>query len=89
MLILKNFHSQRYIQKTLTNQIDFDLMLLSCTAVMDGEVYESSLEQKEIKYAALKRSKKKILLVDSSKFSSKATHKVASLEDFDMVISED
>ncbi len=70
-------------------EFSFDLMLLSCAAVTDGEIYESSLDQKEIKLTALKRSKKRILLVDSSKFSTKATHKVANLEDFDMVISED
>ena len=75
-----------------TRQIEefhFDLMLLSCAAVMDEEVYETSLEQKEIKLAAFKRSKRKILLVDRSKFSAKGIHKLANLEDFDLVITED
>ena len=63
-------------------------MILSCTAIIDEEVYESSLEQREIKLAAIQRSKKRILLADSSKFSAEATHKLANLEDFDLVISE-
>lgn len=70
-------------------EFNFDLMLLSCSAVMGDEVYESSLEQKEIKLAAFKRSKKRILLVDPSKFSAKATHKLANLNDFDIVVTED
>ncbi len=70
-------------------EFNFDLMLLSCSAVMGDEVYESSLEQKEIKLAAFKRSKKRILLVDPSKFSAKATHKLANLDDFDIVVTED
>ena len=70
------------------NEFSFDLMLLSCTAIIDEEVYERSLEQREIKLAAFQRSKKRILLVDSSKFTAKATHKLANLEDFDFVITE-
>ena len=69
-------------------EFNFDLALLSCTAVTDEEVYERSFEQKEIKIAAFKRSKKRILLVDNSKFSAKATHKFANLQDFDLVITE-
>ena len=67
----------------------FDLMLLSCSAILGEEVYERSLEQREIKFAAFQRSKKRILLVDSSKYKAKATHKLANLEDFDLVITED
>lgn len=69
-------------------EFTFDLMLLSCTAITNEEVYERSLEQREIKLAVFQRSKKRILLVDSSKFSAKATHKLANLESFDFVITE-
>lgn len=69
-------------------EFSFDLMLLSCTAINDEEVYERSIEQKEIKLAALERSKKRVLLVDSSKFSAKATHKLANLDAFDIVVTE-
>ena len=70
------------------NEFSFDLMILSCTAIIDEEVYESSLEQREIKLAAIQRSKKRLLLADSTKFSVKATHKLANLQDFDFVITE-
>lgn len=70
-------------------EFSFDLMILSCSAIIGDEVYERTLEQREIKLAAFQRSKKRILLVDSSKYKAKATHKLANLEDFDLVITED
>ena len=70
------------------NEFNFDLTLLSCSAVINEEAYERSLEQKEIKITAMQRSKRKILLVDQTKFSAKATHKLADLKDFDFVITD-
>ncbi len=69
-------------------EFSFDLMILSCAAILNEEVYERSLEQKEIKLTAFQRSKKRILLADSSKFAAKATHKLADLADFDIVVTE-
>ena len=70
------------------NEFSFDLMILSCTAIINEEVYERSLEQREIKLAAFQRSKKRILLADSSKFLAEATYKFADLKSFDFVITE-
>jgi DeoR/GlpR family transcriptional regulator of sugar metabolism len=50
--------------------------------------YERSLDKKEIKLSALKRSKYKILLVDKTKFSTDGTHKIASLDELDFVITD-
>ena len=69
-------------------EFSFDLMLASCTAIADGEVLERSLDQREIKLSALRRSKVKILLADKSKFSADATYRLASLEDFDLVVTD-
>ncbi len=70
------------------NEFAFDLMISSCAAVTDGEVFERSLEQKEIKSAALKRSKYKILLFDTSKYREQGTYKTAELADFDIAVTD-
>lgn len=64
----------------------FDLAICSCASVINGETYERSLEQKEIKKRALSRSKKSLLLFDNSKINSSATHKTQRLEDYDYVV---
>jgi len=68
-------------------EFSFDLMISSCTAVSGNEVYESSLEQKEIKLAAMKRSKYKILLFDSEKYGAYGAYKIAALSDFDLAVT--
>jgi DeoR/GlpR family transcriptional regulator of sugar metabolism len=69
-------------------EFKFDLIIFSCSAVNDGVAYERSLDQKEIKLSALKRSKYKILLVDKTKFSTDGTHKIASLDELDFVVTD-
>ena len=66
----------------------FDLMLSSCAAVIGGEAYERSLDQKEIKRAAIKRSRYKILLVDHTKFAQTAAYMTAPLSDYDLVVTD-
>ena len=51
-------------------------------------VLERTMEQKEIKYAAFMRSKKKILLVDHFKFGINGIHRIADLGDFDIVATD-
>lgn len=70
------------------DEFKFDLMIFSCSAVNDGVAYERSLDQKEIKLTALKRSKYKILLVDKSKFSTDGTHKITTFDEIDLVVSD-
>ncbi|MBR2441534.1 MAG: DeoR/GlpR transcriptional regulator [Clostridia bacterium] len=69
-------------------ELHFDLMICSTAAVIGEDIYERSLEPKEIKYAALCQSKKKILLVDKSKFQENGTYRVGCLKEFDMVITD-
>ena len=70
-------------------EFNFDLCILSCSAINNEEVYERTLEQKEIKLAAIKRSKKAILLVDKTKFCANGIYKLANLCDFDNVVTDD
>ena len=69
-------------------EFSFDLMISSCAAVKSGEVYERSLEQREIKNAARRRSKYCILLFDSTKYDGYGAYKSGNLSDFDAVFSD-
>ena len=69
-------------------EFSFDLMIASCAAVKDGEVYERSLEQKEIKTAAMRRSKCRMLLFDSTKYEEYGAYKVCELSDFELVATD-
>ena len=66
----------------------FDLMISSCAAVSGNEVLERSLEQKEIKRAAFARCKKRILLIDHTKFSAHGTYLVSTLADYDLIVTD-
>ncbi len=68
-------------------EFSFDLMISSCSAVNGDEVYESSIEQKEIKLAAMRRSKRRILIFDGEKYGAYGAYKIATLGDFDAVVS--
>ena len=70
------------------NDFSFDLMICSCTAVENDMVLERTMEQKEIKYAAYVRSKKRILIVDHFKFGINGIHRFANLSDFDIVATD-
>ncbi len=66
----------------------FDLMLSSCAAVIGNETFERSLEQKEIKKTAFVRCKKKILLIDHTKFEANGTYRLANLSDYDIIVTD-
>lgn len=63
----------------------FDLMISSCAAVLGTDVFERSLDQKELKLAAFKRSKKRILLIDDTKLKAHGTYRLANLSEYDLV----
>ena len=66
----------------------FDLMLCSCAAVLDGNTYERSIDQKELKRAAFERSQKRVLLLDHTKFQSHGAYRLTKLEDYDLVVTD-
>lgn len=69
-------------------EFSFDLMIASCAAVNGEEVFERSFEQKEIKSAAMRRSKTKMLIFDSTKYGEYGAYKVCDLSDFDYVATD-
>ncbi len=66
----------------------FDLMIASCAAVNDCEVFESSLEQKEIKKVSFERCKHRVLLIDHTKFEKSGTYRLAALSEYDVVVTD-
>ena len=63
-------------------------MLCSCARVFDGNAYERSLDQKEIKRTAFSRSQKHIMLIDHTKFSAQGAYRVTELENYDLVVTD-
>ena len=66
----------------------FDLMISSCAAIIGNEVFERSLEQKEIKRVAFEHCKKRILLIDHTKFTAHGTYRVSDLKEYDVVATD-
>ena len=70
---------------SLLREFRFDLMISSCAAISDGGVYESALDQREIKRIAHENSAFHILLCDSTKLSGQGSYLVAPLSAYDVV----
>ena len=66
----------------------FDLMISSCAAIVGNSVFERSLEQKEIKRVAFENCKKRILLIDHTKFSAPGTYRLSSLSEYDLIVTD-
>ena len=66
----------------------FDLMISSCASILDGNSYERSLDQKEIKRAAFERSQKRMLLIDHTKFGAHGAYRLTELENYDLVVTD-
>ncbi len=66
----------------------FDLMLTSCASVQDGVAHERSLDTKILKHTAFTRSKRKVLIIDHTKFSAYGTYRFASLSEYDLVVTD-
>ena len=63
-------------------------MLSSCAAVIDGAAYERSLDQKELKRIAFKKSKMRLLVIDHTKFEAHGTYRLADLTEYDFVVTD-
>ena len=66
----------------------FDLMISSCAAIIGSEVFERSLEQKEIKRVAFEHCKKRILLIDHTKFEATGTYRLSALSEYDLIATD-
>ncbi len=62
-----------------------DLMLCSCAAIDDNGVYEYSMDSCQVKRTALMQCKKKVLLVDRTKFHKSSAYRTCTLSEFDAI----
>ncbi|MBE7100526.1 MAG: DeoR/GlpR transcriptional regulator [Clostridiales bacterium] len=70
------------------NDFSFDLMISSCAAIIGSESFERSLEQKEIKRVAFEHCKKRVILIDHTKFEAHGTYRLAALSEYDLVVTD-
>jgi DeoR/GlpR family transcriptional regulator of sugar metabolism len=63
-----------------------DVLFMSTTAILDGELYHESEETVLIRRALMEAAGQRILLADRTKFGHGAVHHLASLTAFDVVI---
>lgn len=69
-------------------QFSFDLTLTSCAAISADGTYERSMEQREIKRAAIARGKINILIADHTKFSCFAPFRAEELTAFEKIVTD-
>ncbi|MBP5154139.1 MAG: DeoR/GlpR transcriptional regulator [Lachnospiraceae bacterium] len=69
-------------------QMEFNLMLCSCTSFNARGSYESSADQRDVKRAALANSRYKILLVDDTKLNDNALYRTANLSEYDAIYTD-
>lgn len=81
---------QGAIAKKTLGSYHTDLALLSCKALgTDGSIYDSHEEENELKKIIIERSARVILLVDHFKFGRTAFARMASLQDIDVIITDE
>ncbi len=70
------------------NDFNFDVCIISCSAIDEHGTYEFTLDSMQIKTIALERAKTRILIVDSKKFGTQAGFRTARLSDFDYIFTD-
>ncbi len=66
-----------------------DVAFLSTSAVDNGHCYHQAQENVLVKRALMAAARRRVLLVDHSKFGRQALYELAPLADFDLVISDE
>lgn len=61
-------------------------LFMSVSAISNGICFHQDQEIVKVKQAMMKSSDRKILMVDSGKFGRVALHRLAPLEDFDLIL---
>lgn len=74
--------------ETFLADIHCDIFFMSAAAVDEKAVSETNLDLVQLKQAMLNAAQKVVLLVDSSRFMSRALHRTAMIEQLDKVITD-
>ena len=83
-----NYASTGIYPCKMLDDFHLDVMLSGSAAVTLEGAYERSLETMEIKQSAFKRCKKRILLVDKSKFAENFIYRTAPLSNYDLICTD-
>lgn len=70
------------------SQVHADMLFMSTTAVMGASCYHRSEQTVMVKRAFMKHASKAILLVDHAKFGRPSPHLLASIDAFDVVVTD-
>ncbi len=85
-------HSFSYIgeqAEQFVRHINADLLFFSCNGLADdGQMTERKLEEASIRRVMFERCRKKILLLDSSKFGKTAFYNMGSVSEIDAIVSD-
>ncbi|HEX9447472.1 MAG TPA: DeoR/GlpR transcriptional regulator, partial [Dongiaceae bacterium] len=66
----------------------FDIVFIGASGITVDGMFDYSLEDSELKRVYLRRSARKVLLCDSSKFHHMSLIKIADLSDIDLLICD-
>lgn len=72
----------------LLREVSADVAFLGCDGFTQDHVFSNTMGQVALKQAIMTAASRKILLADSSKYGKAAFSKVASLLDFDLLITD-
>jgi len=85
-------HSQGFVgsfAESMIRNFNADICFFSCGALsLDGQVSDAVSEETPIRRAMMDRSRRRILLCDSSKFGRQACFNLCRLDDVDELISD-
>lgn len=70
------------------NGFAFDVMIFSCASIDSTSTYESTDDVASFKYVSKRYGKKKILIVDSSKFDKSNPCRSFFLNSFDLILTD-
>ena len=73
----------------MINQVRADLLFLSPSAVSDGQVLHQEEDMVATKRAMMHSAERRVLMVDRSKLGRRALRRVAAVEDFDQIVTDD
>ena len=74
-----------YTTLNALDDLNFNLMICSCSSISARGAFESSADQCEIKRVALKNSAYKVLLVDKTKYNDNSMYLTCPLSTFNAI----
>jgi len=67
-------------------ELHYDVLFMSVTAVAHGTCFHPARATADMKKAFMRSAELRVLMVDGSKFTRRAVHRIAALADFDAVV---